>query len=454
MKKVLLTTACLMLLGHLPVSAEPAAAAVQSTVSDEERSSLKFKAGSGNLAPELLLPAEDMRWWRDAKLGIFIHWGLYAIPAKGEWLMHNEKIDPKEYAKLADRFNPKHFDPDGWARLAKDAGAQYMVMTARHHDGFAMFDSPSSYNGYDTMRSAARKDFIAGYVAAVRRQGMKVGIYYSPMDWRFPGYFDPKGLPANAELMKKQGYGQVSELMSNYGKVDILWYDGGWLAHQGSDADAAWFWRPEILNAEVRKRQPKIVINPRSGWQGDFATEEGDKPISGPVRPKPWEKTFTIGPAWGYVDSDKAMAPEAVIRLIVDAVVRNGNALVNMSPDADGNIPQAQVKTLQAVGTWMRANGESIQNTRPGPFQPVDGVYGSTVRGKNVYIHVQSWRGDRLKLPPLAQKIVSATTLSGTPVRFGQSADGIILGNDAASHGPVDMIVRLAADAPVAPIMP
>lgn len=453
MRHALLTTACLVLLSHLQGCAVPATDAVQSALTDEERSSLKFKAGSGNLAPELLLPAEDMRWWRDVKLGIFIHWGLYAIPARGEWVMHKEKIDAKEYAKLADRFKPTHFDPDGWAKLAKDAGAEYMVMTARHHDGYALFDSPSSYNGFDSVRSAARTDFISGYVTAARRQGLKVGIYYSPMDWRFPGYFDPKGLPENAELMKKQGYGQVDELMKNYGKIDILWYDGGWLAHQGSDADAAWFWRPEILNAEVRKRQPKIIINPRSGWQGDFETEEGPARITGPVRPKLWEKNFSIGPAWGYAPG-KTMEPEKVIRFIVDAVVRNGNVLVNMSPDAEGRIPEDQVKTLQAVGAWMRANGESIQNTRPGPFQPVDGVYGSTVRGNNVYIHVQSWRGDQLKLPPLTQKIVSATTLAGAPVRFTQSADGIVLGGDATGHGPLDMVIKLAADAQVAAITP
>jgi alpha-glucosidase len=435
--------------GGAAVILEPAA-----TLTDEERSSLKFKAGSGNLAPELLLPAEDMRWWRDAKLGIFIHWGLYAIPAKGEWHMFNDKIDAKEYARLAGQFKPKHFDPDAWARVAKDAGAEYMVMTARHHDGFAMFDSPSSYGQYDSMHSAARKDFVAGYAAAARKQGLKVGIYYSPMDWRFPGYFDPKGLPENAALMKKQGYGQIRELMSNYGKIDVLWYDGGWLAHKGSDADASWFWRPEILNAEVRKLQPKVVINPRSGWQGDFATEEGAKPISGPVRPKAWEKTFTIGSGWGYVPSDQAMAPEKVIRLIIDAVVRNGNALVNMSPDADGNIPEPQVRTLQAVGAWMRVNGEGIFKTRPGPFQPVDGVYGSTVRDKHVYIHVQSWRGDRLTLPPLAQKILAAKTLSGVPVRFTQSAEGIMIGEEAANQAPADLVIRLTADAPVAPLQP
>lgn len=448
MKKTLLTAVCLLLLGNWDVWAQAAA------VTDEERSALKSKSDSGHLAPELLLPAEDMRWWRDAKLGIFIHWGLYAIPAKGEWHMFNDKIDPKEYAALADRFKPKNFDPDAWAMLAKDAGAAYMVMTARHHDGFAMFDSPSSYGNYDSAHSAARQDFIGPYADAVRRHGMKVGIYYSPMDWRFPGYFNPKGLPDNAALMKKQGYGQVAELMSNYGKIDILWYDGGWLAHQGSDADAAWLWRPEILNAEVRKRQPKIVINPRSGWQGDFDTEEGAHAVTGPVRSKPWEKAFSIGPGWGFIASGKTMRAQEVIRLVVDAVVRNGNALVNMSPDADGNIPAAQIETLRGLGAWMRVNGESIYNTRPGPFRPVDGLYGSTVRGKNVYLHVRSWRGDTLKLPPLAQKIVSASTLAGVPVRFSQSAEGIVLGENASMHEGVDMVVRLQTSAPVPSLMP
>lgn len=454
MKNLLLAAACLMLLGCSPLSAAPAPAAAQPALTDEQRSALKAEASSGHLAPELLLPAEDMRWWRDAKLGIFIHWGLYAIPAQGEWHMHNAKVDPKTYAALADRFNPQHFDPDGWAALAKDAGAAYMVMTARHHDGFAMFDSPSSYNSYDAMHAAAHRDFIAAYVAAVRRKGLKVGLYYSPMDWRFPGYFDPKGLPDSAALMKKQGYGQVDELMGNYGKIDILWYDGGWLAHQGTDADGAWLWRPEILNANVRKLQPKIVINPRSGWQGDFETEEGGHAVIGPVRTKPWEKVFTLGPNWGYMATGKTMGPQEVIRLIVDAVVRNGNALVNMSPDADGNIPQAQVKTLQALGAWMRVNGESIYHTRPGPYQPVDGVYGSTVRGKYVYIHVQSWRGDRLQLPPLAQRITSARTLAGVPVRFGQSAEGIVLSEDGNQHAPVATVIRLETDAPAAPIVP
>jgi len=438
MRDILLAAACLLSLPCVRASED---------LTDEQRSALKSKTDPGSLAPELRLSAEDMAWWRDAKLGIFIHWGLYAIPAKGEWHMHNDKVDPREYAKLSAQFKPRHFDADSWAKLARDAGAQYMVMTARHHDGFAMFDSPSSYRQFDSVHAAAHQDFIAAYVAAARRQGMRVGIYYSPMDWRFPGYFDPKGLPENAALMKRQGYGQVRELMSNYGKIDILWYDGGWLAHRGSDADAAWFWRPDILNREVRKLQPQVVINPRSGWQGDFDTEEGDQPVRGPIRDKPWEKTFSIGAAWGYMDGP-AMEAGRVVRLVADAVVRNGNALVNMGPDAEGRIPEAQVRTLQALGAWMRVNGEGIYHTRPGPFQPVDGVYGSTTRGNSIYVHVLSWPADELKLPALPAKIVSARTLAGAPVRFSQSSQGLSIRVDAAGRDAVDTVVRLETSQP------
>ena len=208
---------------------------------DELKSALKKDSSEAMLAPELKLSPADMAWWRDAKLGVFVHWGLYAIPAKGEWHMFNDHVPAADYAKLAQQFRPKHYDPDKWAKIAKSAGAGYMVMTARHHDGFALWDSPGSFGHYDAMHSAAHTDFIRQYVGAVRRQGLRVGIYYSPLDWRFPAYFNIRGLPENAAAFRKQTYDQVEELTSRYGKIDILWYDGGWLAHQGTDADAAWF---------------------------------------------------------------------------------------------------------------------------------------------------------------------------------------------------------------------
>ena len=414
------------------------------TVTDEQRSALKTANADPTLAPDLLLPERDMKWWRDAKFGVFVHWGLYAIPAKGEWHMFNDKVPPEDYAKLAQQFNPHHYDPDAWARLAKTAGAKYMVMTARHHDGFALWNSPASYGHYDAVHSAAHRDLIAPFVKAVRHEGLRVGLYYSPLDWRFPAYFHPKELPDNAALFKRQTYAQVEELMRHYGHIDILWWDGGWLAHKGSDADAAWFWEPDKLNRMVRRYQPKIVINPRSGWQGDYDVAEGPGPISGPIHPRPWEKTFSLnGGGWGYTPEDHIMTTDQVVRLLSDAVVRNGNVLANVGPDADGVIPPRQTETLKGVGQWLKRHGQAIYGTRPGPLQPVDGVYGTTMAGDRVFVQIVGWPSDALSLPPLPAKVVDARNLSGETVKWTAGSDGLTLSVPPSSRGSAVTVIAL-----------
>ncbi|WP_423605216.1 alpha-L-fucosidase [Sphingomonas sp. MS122] len=420
----------------------PGAGAAQMPT-DEQRSASKVANADPTLAPDLLLPDRHMAWWRDAKFGIFVHWGLYAIPAKGEWHMFNDKVPAGEYAKLAARFNPRGYDPNAWARLAREAGARYMVMTARHHDGFSLFDSPSSYGRFDSVRSAARRDLIAPFVAAARRNGLRVGIYYSPLDWRFPGYFRPRELPDNARLLKRQTYGQVEELMRNYGAIDILWWDGGWLAHQGSDADAAWFWEPDKLNRMVRRYQPRIVINPRSGWQGDFDTAEGPGPITGPIRARPWEKTFSINrSAWGYTRDDKVMSADEVIALLVNAAVRNGNVLANVSPDPDGMVPARQAETLRGVGAWLRRHGKAIYGTRPGPLQPVDGVYGATQSARSIFVHVLSWPTPELRIP-LQGTVGDVRNLSGGQVHWKHEGGMLTLAIPTASRGNPVTIVEI-----------
>jgi alpha-L-fucosidase len=358
-----------------------------------EKSNAAFKSFKGGVTgvkgPGLNLSPEKMQWWEDAKFGMFIHWGLYAIPATGEW-----------------------------------------TMVSRHHDGFAMFNSPSSYRHFNTMETAAHRDFVAEYTAACRKAGLAVGIYYSPMDWRFPGYFDPKGLPENAALMKQQAYGQVEELMKNYGKVDILWYDGGWLAHKGGDAAAAWFWEPLKLNAIVRKYQPDIVINPRSGMFGDFQVNEGSQEVKGPIIDIPWEKCLNLnGSSWGYNTAQHLMSFKAVVQMLVNVVDRGGNMLLNVGPDPDGVIPAAHVNRLKEVGDWLSKNQESIYGTRPGPFQPVDSLYGSTHKGQMIYIHLinSSRQGTELTLPPLDRQILSCTILNGKKIAFKQDDSGITL---------------------------
>lgn len=424
------------------LSALSATALIPSVVSASDT-----PAQDPKLAPDLLLPPARMAWWRDAKFGVFCHWGLYAIPARGEWHMFNDHVSPEDYARLALEFNPRHYDPDGWARLAKQAGARYFVMTARHHDGFALWNSPGSYGHFDAMHSAAHRDFIAPYARAVRRAGLRVGLYYSPLDWRFPSYFHPKELPDNARSLKRQTWNQVEELMRNYGRIDILWWDGGWLAHKGHDADAAWFWESDKLNRMVRRYQPDIVINPRSGWRGDFDVSEGTQPITGAIRARPWEKAYSLtSPIWGYAPDRDVLSADQVVGFLVDAVVRNGNMIVNVGPDRDGVIPPKQVETLQGVGRWLRQYGRAVYATRPGPLPPRDGVYGTTFAGNSIFVHILSWPDDELGLPPVGMTLSHARNLSGDQVAFTQDAQGVRLTVPVHARGmPVTVIELVRA---------
>ena len=397
-------------------------------------------AGLGVSGPGSNLPPKKMQWWEDQKFGMFIHWGLYSIPATGEWTMFNQKIPAEEYAKLAGQFNPRHFSGTEWAKVAKEAGMKYMVMVSRHHDGFALWNSPASYGHFNSWETAAHRDFVKEYTDACRKAGLYVGIYYSPLDWRFPAYFNVKGLPENAALLKKQTYGQVAELMKNYGKIDILWYDGSWLAHKGGDADAAWFWEPLKLNAMVRSYYPDIVINPRSGMVGDFQTAEGGNAVKGPIIPFPWEKCLNLNtPSWGFNKIQKLMPLKLIVEMLVNTVDRGGNMLLNVGPDPDGAIPPTHVQRLKEVGAWLARNGEGIYQTRPGPFQPVDGFYGATHKGNNIYIHLLKMpeSATEIKLPPIGQTIVACNIMNGKKVKYKQDDTGITLSIDAAQLDPL-----------------
>lgn len=354
------------------------------------KSSINFKSLGGVKVPGLKLGPEDMQWWRDAKIGMFVHWGLYSLLGRGEWVRFNEQIPEKEYEALAEEFNPRDFSTDEWAQMAAEMGAKYMVMVTRHHDGFALWDSPGSFGQFTTAQTGSGRDFVAEYTESCRKAGLKVGYYYSPMDWRFPGYFDPEGLPENAALMKKQCYDQVEELVTRYGSPDILWYDGGWLAHKGSDTSSSWFWEPGKLNAMVRSRSPKTVINPRSGWEGDFYCDEGSHEIQGGIIPVPWEKNMCIcsGSSWGWMAEDPVSDFDWLIRMLVNVVCRDGNLLLNIGPDKNGKVSEEIHSRIRQIGSWLGRYGESIYGTRGGPFEPVDKVYGTTFRDNRIYLHI------------------------------------------------------------------
>jgi alpha-L-fucosidase len=413
------------------------------------KSSINLKSLGGVKCPELKLAPEDLQWWRDAKVGMFIHWGLYSILGRGEWARFNEKIPKEEYEALADEFIPQDFSMDEWAELAKEFGANYMVMVTRHHDGFSLWDSQASYEGFNSYNHGAKRDFVKEYVEAARKAGMRVGLYYSPMDWRFPGYFDPEGLPENAKLMKDQCYGQVEELCSKYGPIDIMWYDGGWLAHKGSDTSSAWFWEPVKLNKIVRKYNPKTLLNPRSGYEGDFYCDEGSHEITGKILPVPWEKNMCVcsGCSWGWMADDPVSDFDWLIRMMVNVVCRDGNWLVNVGPDRNGKLSDEVKNRMREIGAWLKEYGEAVYGTRGGPIEPLDHVYGTTSKGDKVYLHVLDVKECSGKLIPFTgYKIQSLTAFHGEPVPYEQTEEGFTVNLQAFDGSSPDTILVLTLD--------
>lgn len=407
----------------------------------------------------LLLSQKDMQWWKDAKFGLFIHFGLYSVLGQGEWAMFNNRMDTSEYGKLKDSFRVTKFSGQDWVDVAKRAGANYMVVTSRHHDGFSLFNT--SAGNYHSMNTPARKDLIKEYADAAHLAGMKVGIYYSPLDWRYPGFFFPDLYYSNALEMKKQTYTQVRELLSNYGPIDILWYDGGednWLGFAGLmwDGGKGWYtrgfdkpykgrfsWEPIKLNTMVRELQPTIVINPRSGWMGDFNTQEGG--LRGREN-RPWELCTNLsGGAWGWTPAAKynIMTLDSCIRLLVSVVCQDGNLLLNVGPKADGEIEPAQVQRLTEIGHFLAQYGESIYNTRGGVW---DVHWGGTTVGDNaLYVHVLHIPANgEIILPAVRQKIRSAKYLgTNENVGFKQGDGEIVLNGIANKENKTDVILKL-----------
>jgi alpha-L-fucosidase len=386
---------------------------------------------------ELLLKEKDMQWFRDAKFGMFIHWGLYSILGQGEWAMFDKRIDIDKYAKLSEQFDAKKFNADTWAAIAQEAGMKYMVLVSKHHDGFALWDSKASTHNFNSMYSAANKDFVAAYVAAARKRGLAVGLYYSPLDWRFPGSFFPDMYKASAEEMKAQTYGQIRELMTNYGKIDLLWYDGGednWLGLGGLEfggTSPSWHvrakdkpykgefsWEPLKLNSIVRQLQPKIVINPRSGWIGDFDIRE--RQDGGMQTDRPWERCFTISKGgWGWKPNAVVWPLDSLIKRLVKVVCMDGNLLLNVGPNAAG--------------------------TRGGPIDYNSNWGGTTMKANVIYFHIMRWpeRGN-LEVAYRGKKITHASYLAnGLKTEFSQTQDKIIIITPVKQPDGIDTVIKL-----------
>ncbi len=307
-----------------------------------------------------------LAWFRQARLGLFIHWGLYSLLERGEWAFVLDAIPADEYAKLARRFNPRRFDPDAIARLARAAGMKYLVHTTRHADGFCLFDSRHSVGDFTALRTPARRDLVAEFVAACRRHGLKVGLYYHLGDWREPGYFDPDRFPASARRMRESAHRQVEELMTNYGRIDLLWYDGWYWEHGRGQLwpglarpRARTFWRAEALNARVRRLQPHILINDRSGPREDFGTPE--QRVEAEREGRAWETCMTIGRQWGFTRYDsQRKTPQQILGQMVEAVSQGGNFLLNIGPRPDGSVDPRDRRTLEAIGRCVHAQAPAF----------------------------------------------------------------------------------------------
>ncbi|HUT24280.1 MAG TPA: alpha-L-fucosidase [Sumerlaeia bacterium] len=356
---------------------------------------------------------ERMAWWEEARFGMFIHWGLYAVPGgywKGrqhrgwsEWLMASG-IQAEEWRKLAPQFNPVKFNADEWVRIAKDAGMKYIVITSKHHEGFSMWDS--KVTAYDIIDATPfDRDPLKELAKACAKQGIRLGFYHSVLDWNHEDYLprprwdnrSPQGADFNRyiDFMKAQ----LTELLTGYGPVAVVWFDGGW--EHGAEE-----YRAEEIVRHIYSLQPDTIINNRMVLPMDFDTPEQKIPKED-IPDRPWETCMTMNNTWGYNRGDKDWKPtQVLIRNLVDIASKGGNFLLNVGPTGEGVIPEGSVERLKEVGQWMRVNGESIYGTGASPFRETPWgrctVRKLPKRGEILYLHVFDWpRNRRLSVPEL-----------------------------------------------------
>lgn len=416
-------------------------------------------------------PTHDqrMKWWREARFGMFIHWGVYSVPAGvwngtnitasgAEWIMNRGRIPVADYRKFTAQFNPVKFNAEEWVQLAKSTGMKYIVITAKHHDGFAMFHSKTDpFNIYDA--TPFKRDPLAELAAACKKEGIKLGFYYSQaQDWNHPGgaaagsktgqfvidkqnHWDAAQQGSMDEYIARIAVPQVRELLSNYGEVAVLWWD----TPTGMNSERAEKFLPLL------KLQPGIVSNNRLDSKkatGDFETPEQKIPATG-LPGKDWETCMTLNHTWGFRSYDHDWkSPETLIRNLVDIASKGGNYLLNVGPTSEGIIPEPSVERLQAIGAWMKVNGESIYGTTASPFEKL--AWGRCTKKVNgntttLYLHVFDWPKDgKLRVPNLKNAARSATLLAtGAGLKTHADTDGLTIDLPATAPDPISSTIVL-----------
>ena len=415
-----------------------------------------------------------MAWFREARFGMFIHWGLYSQAAgswdgkpndgAGEWIQNNVQIPASQYAKLVPQFNPVKFDARAWVRLAKNAGMKYIVITTKHHEGFAMY--PSALTDWSIKSTPFQRDPLKELSVACQEEGIKLCFYHSIMDWHHPDYLPRK--PWNDQANPNPDFeryvafmkGQLKELLTNYGPIGLLWFDGNWENTWNYD-------RGVDLYQYIRSIQPNLIVNNRVGRDrkgiagttdgqdriGDYGTPEQTIPANGFGPGVDWETCMTMNDTWGYKEQDHNWkSTQTLIRNLVDIASKGGNYLLNVGPTSEGLIPDASVERLNEIGTWMSVNGEAIHATTASPFkrQLPWGRCTQKIEGGNtiLYLHVFDWPADgKLLMPGLRSKIKSAALLASpaTALKTKITGDGatIFLPPDAPDKISSTVVLRI-----------
>ncbi|MEX2564595.1 MAG: alpha-L-fucosidase [Cyclobacteriaceae bacterium] len=410
---------------------------------------------------------QKMKWWREAKFGLFIHWGVYAVPAgmyKGEkvdrvssWIMQHEHIPVNEYKEYADQFNPVKYDPEEWVDLAIEAGMKYLVITAKHHEGFSLYDSKVS--DWDVVDSTPYgKDLLDPIIKSCREKGIRVGLYYShsvdyvhpggevqSLDFKPGGQWDPIQKTKDMDTyFKGIVVPQVTEMLTNYGEIDLLWWDGGgWYNVNRERAD---------MILQVTNEYPNLIMNNRLGgdYSGDWKTPEQYIPATG--LDYDWETCMTMNDTWGYRSWDHNWkSTDSLIHMLVDVASKGGNFLLNIGPRADGTIPEASIERLKGIGRWMSVNSESIYGTTASPFENLPwGRCTKKVGNEGVtelYFHIFNWPDDgKLRVPRINNVIKEVYLLADnnkTQCPISTYDDEMIISLPKKSPNQISMVVRM-----------